>query len=240
VPTNQQRREQARRQLEQQLREREQREAARKRFTLIASIVSTVVVIVVVIVVIAVVSGGSTTKKKSPAAAGAASTAAASPAASPTAAASSARAAVGPAVTFDGVTVTGATDLGGAPAVTSKASTDPTQVEYKDLVVGKGTAASPTASVSVQYVGVVYKTGVTFQSSWDSGAPVPFSLTQVVKGFTYGIGGTTGIPPMKVGGRRIVIMPAALAYGANPPAGSNIPVNAPLVFVIDLASVTAS
>jgi FKBP-type peptidyl-prolyl cis-trans isomerase len=222
VPTNQQRRESSRRQLEKQLQERQLREAARKRFTLIASIISTVVVIVIVVVVIAVVAG-SGGKKKQPAAAG------------------TSRAAVGASVSFDGVTVAGAADLGGAPGVKSAGSTNPAKVEYKDLVLGTGAAATDSSAVTVQYVGALYKNGTVFDSSWTDGAAASFTLGpgNVIDGFTQGIGGTTGVPAMKVGGRRIVIMPSALAYGASPPSGSTIPANAPLVFVIDLKSISS-
>ncbi len=242
MPTNQQRREASRRQLEKQLQERQLREAARKRFTLIASIISTVVVIAIVVIIIAVVAGGGS-KKKQPAAIGTTSTAPTSAAAaSPSAAASSAvRAAVGASVSFDGVTVAGASDLGGAPGVTSAGTTDPAKLEYKDLVVGTGKSAADTSAVTVQYVGVLYKTGAVFDSSWKDGAAASFTLGpgNVIDGFTQGIGGTTGVPAMKVGGRRIVIMPSALAYGASPPSGSTIPANAPLVFVIDLKSISS-
>jgi peptidylprolyl isomerase len=90
--------------------------------------------------------------------------------------------------------------------------------------------------VTVQYVGVRYADGKKFDSSWDRGQPAQFSLTGVVKGFTEGIGGTKGVPPMKVGGRRIMILPASLGYGTQG-AGADIPPNTPLVFVVDLVSV---
>jgi peptidylprolyl isomerase len=146
-------------------------------------------------------------------------------------------AAKGAAVTFRAVTVTGAKDLKGTPKVTSTGSADPAKIEYKDLTVGTGRAATATSTVTVQYVGVLYKGGKTpFDSSWARGEPAQFSLTGVVPGFTQGIGGTTGVPPMNVGGRRIIIMPAALGYGAagQPPT---IPANSPLVFVVDLKSI---
>jgi FKBP-type peptidyl-prolyl cis-trans isomerase len=68
--------------------------------------------------------------------------------------------------------------------------------------------------------------------------PATFPLTQVVKGFTYGIGGNPSmkIGPMKVGGRRIIIVPSKYGYG--PQAQANIPANSPLVFIVDLKSVT--
>jgi peptidylprolyl isomerase len=212
--------------------------------TLIASIVGTLVIIGVIIAL--VVGFGLGNNSKTPAAAGAGSSSAASspsatsPASSsapaPTPSSSPARPAKGPAVSFLGVTVKGARDLGGAPQVTSKAATPPAKLEVKDLVVGKGKAATPTSTVTVQYVGVLYKNGTKFDSSWDRGQAAAFPLTGVVKGFTQGIGGTTGIPPMKVGGRRIMILPASLGYGAQ--AQATIPANSPLVFVVDLKKVS--
>jgi peptidylprolyl isomerase len=93
--------------------------------------------------------------------------------------------------------------------------------------------------VTVQYDGVLYSNGKEFDSSWKRGQTAEFSLTQVVKGFTEGIGGTSGVPPMKVGGRRIMIFPASMGYGAQ--AQNGIPANSSLVFVVDLKSIrTAS
>lgn len=240
MPTTKQRREAARRHLERQLQRREEREAARKRFTLIASILGTIVLIVLVTVFVVVVTAED--KKGKTTAGGTSSappTSSTSPTNSPSAPPSTkARAAKGPTVKFNGVSVVGAADLGGAPGVTAKSSTVPTKLAYKDLVVGKGAAATPASSVTVQYVGVLYKDGTIFDSSWARGSAATFSLAQVVKGFTQGIGGTTGVPPMKVGGRRIMILPAALGYG--PQASGSIPANSPLVFVVDLKSIGAA
>src|SRR3954469_17378869 len=202
VSTNQQHREAERRRLQRQLEERRAREAARKRFTLIASIVTTLVVIAAIVVVI-VVATGSDDSKNNAAGGGGGSTAAGT--AAPT----------GPGtVTFQGVTVQNANDVSVEPKVTSKGTTDPTTLQYKDLVVGTGKAASPTSSVTVHYTGVLYKTGKQFDSSWSSGQPATFSLAQVVPGFTQGIGGNAQVPPMKVGGRRLMILPPALGYGS--------------------------
>lgn len=240
MPTNKQRREASRRHLERQLQRRTEQDAARKRFTLIASIVGTIVVIAVVVVFIVAVGNDS----KKPAAAK-------TPTPPPTVSSSAAPACpggatpipaakgAGKAVSFRGVTVKGATDLAHAPSVGSTAKTPPAKLLVKDLVLGKGTAATPKSKVSVQYVGALYCDGTMFDSSWARGGkPVAFPLTGVIPGFTQGIGGTSGVAPMKVGGRRIVIMPAALGYGPNPQQGSPIPPNAPLVFVVDLKSVT--
>jgi FKBP-type peptidyl-prolyl cis-trans isomerase len=100
-----------------------------------------------------------------------------------------------------------------------------------DLTPGTGDEVKPGATVTVDYTGAVAATGVIFQSSKDTGQPVSFGLNQVIPGWTQ------GIPGMKVGGTRRLLIPAELAYGANPPAGSGIPANAPLVFDVTLHSV---
>jgi peptidylprolyl isomerase len=236
VPTNKQRREAARRHLERQLERRQQREASRKRTTLIATIAGTVVLAVVVVVVVIALTNDN---KKANANSTTTPTASATPSATPSPTPSTSYPpAKGAAVSFKGVTVKGAADLAGAPGVTSKSAKAPTKLEYKDLVVGKGEAATPTSTVTVQYSGVLYKTGKAFDSSWSRGQPAQFSLAQVVKGFTQGIGGTSGVSPMKAGGRRIIIIPASLGYGAQ--AQGPIPANSPLVFVVDLKSVSTS
>lgn len=105
------------------------------------------------------------------------------------------------------------------------------KLQSTDLVQGTGDEVKPGATVTAHYTGAVAKDGVIFQSSHDSGEPVPFPLDSVIPGWTQ------GVPGMKVGGTRRLLIPAALAYGANPPQGSNIPPNADLVFDIELVSV---
>ena len=100
-----------------------------------------------------------------------------------------------------------------------------------DLKEGNGDIVAPGATVTAHYTGAVAATGVIFQSSHDSGQPIPFSLNGVIKGWT------DGVPGMKVGGWRRLLIPADQAYGANPPSGSGIPANAPLVFDIELTDV---
>lgn len=100
-----------------------------------------------------------------------------------------------------------------------------------DIKEGTGEVVQPGATVTAHYTGAVAKDGTIFQSSYDSGNPIPFSLSGVIKGWT------DGVPGMKVGGTRRLVIPAADAYGANPPAGSNIPPNADLVFDIVLVKI---
>jgi peptidylprolyl isomerase len=113
------------------------------------------------------------------------------------------------------------------PHVAPPAGPAPSKLVVKDLVAGTGAEAKAGGSVTVNYVGVLYKGGTEFDASWKRGEPATFSLQGVIPGWTQ------GIPGMKVGGRRELIIPASLAYGAkgSPP---KIPPNAPLVFVIDL------
>jgi len=107
------------------------------------------------------------------------------------------------------------------------------KLEKIDTIVGKGEEVQPNAKVSVHYTGAVAATGVVFQSSKDFGTtPVTFPLNGVIKGWT------DGIPGMKVGGTRRLIIPADQAYGANPPAGSGIPANADLVFDVELIAIS--
>lgn len=109
---------------------------------------------------------------------------------------------------------------------------DVPQLQKIDITPGNGEEVKPGAEVTAHYTGAVAATGVIFQSSKDTGQPVPFGLDQVIKGWT------EGVPGMKVGGIRRLVIPAELAYGATPPQGSNIPANAPLVFDIELTAVT--
>ncbi len=101
-----------------------------------------------------------------------------------------------------------------------------------DLVNGTGDVVKADATVVAHYTGAVAATGVIFQSSHDgANQPIAFPLAQVIKGWT------EGVPGMKVGGKRRLLIPADLAYGAKPPAGSSIPPNAALVFDIELVSI---
>ncbi len=118
------------------------------------------------------------------------------------------------------------------PSVTPPPGAAPTKLESKDLIVGTGPEAKAGDTVTVNYVGVLFKGGKVFDASWNRKEPFTFTLGkgQVIPGWDQGIVG------MKVGGRRQLVIPAPLAYGAkgSPPA---IPANATLVFVVDLLGV---
>jgi peptidylprolyl isomerase len=118
------------------------------------------------------------------------------------------------------------------PKVTVPKGAPPKELETKDLEEGTGAEAKAGDEVTVQYVGVNYKNGKEFDSSWSRSEPFPFVLgsASVIPGWEQGVTG------MKVGGRRELIIPPELAYGeaGSPPA---IGPNETLVFVIDLLAV---
>ncbi len=120
---------------------------------------------------------------------------------------------------------------GTAPTVKVPSGTPPTSLQSADLITGTGTAAAAGDNVTVQYVLATYSSGKVIQSSWTS---QPFSFTlgagQVIPGWDKGVVG------MKVGGRRELIIPPSLGYGAQSP-GPGIAANDTLVFVIDLLKV---
>jgi FKBP-type peptidyl-prolyl cis-trans isomerase len=118
------------------------------------------------------------------------------------------------------------------PVVTVPNTPAPTKLVTKDLVQGTGQAASQGKTVTVNYVGVLYKNGKEFDSSWSRNQPFTTALSpgSVISGWVQGLNG------MKVGGRRELIVPPSLGYGkaGSPPT---IPPNSTLVFVVDLLSV---
>jgi peptidylprolyl isomerase len=129
-------------------------------------------------------------------------------------------------------TTTGTAPKRSKPKVRVPSGPPPKQLVVKDLIKGSGRTAQTGDFITVQYVGVDYKTGKQFDASWDRGQPFPFQLGagQVIPGWDRGVVG------MRVGGRRELIIPPGLAYGpqGQPPV---IAPNATLVFVIDLVGV---
>jgi peptidylprolyl isomerase len=99
-----------------------------------------------------------------------------------------------------------------------------------DLVIGTGEAVPEGATITAHYTGALCKDGTIFQSSHDLGQPVTFGLNQVITGWT------KGVPGMKVGGTRRLIIPSQMAYGSVR-AAANIPPNSDLVFDIELTAI---
>ena len=108
----------------------------------------------------------------------------------------------------------------------------PFELGVEDVVVGDGDEATAGKKVTVHYVGVAFSSGEEFDASWNRGQPFTFKLGkgQVIPGWDRGVAG------MRVGGRRKLTIPSAMAYGARG-AGGVIKPHEPLVFVVDLLSV---
>ena len=108
----------------------------------------------------------------------------------------------------------------------------PFDLVVDDLVVGEGDEATSGRRVTVHYVGVAFRSGHEFDASWNRGTPFEFQLGkgQVIPGWDAGVQG------MRVGGRRKLTIPSAMAYGARG-AGGVIAPHEPLVFVVDLLAV---
>ena len=110
--------------------------------------------------------------------------------------------------------------------------TTPSGLQYEDTTVGEGAEAKAGQDVTVHYTGWLYNDGAQgakFDSSRDRNDPFEFSLGagMVIKGWDEGVAG------MKIGGKRTLIIPAALGYGARG-AGGVIPPNATLKFDVEL------
>ena len=141
----------------------------------------------------------------------------------------------GNAASASAVKVAGAKNVDAEPEVTVREGSEPpTELVSRDLVKGDGARIASGDQVSVRYTGVSWSTGEKFDASWDRGSEpftFPIGAGQVIPGWDQGVAG------MRVGGRRLLIIPPDLGYG---PAGSP-PVIAPnetLIFVVDAVDVS--
>ena len=115
------------------------------------------------------------------------------------------------------------------PIIEHPGGQPPPELAIEDIVVGEGAEAKPGDTVEVHYVGVEFHTGEEFDASWNRGESIEFALRGLIQGWQ------EGIPGMKVGGRRQLIIPPEKAYG---PAGAGHRLSGKtLVFVIDLLAV---
>ncbi len=114
------------------------------------------------------------------------------------------------------------------PEIDFPSAPAPQDLVIRDIVVGEGAQAVPGAQVTVHYVGVEYDTGEQFDASWDRGESIAFPLAGLIQGWQ------EGIPGMRVGGRRELVIPPRLAYGE---IGRHRLAGKTLIFVIDLLAV---
>ena len=104
------------------------------------------------------------------------------------------------------------------------------ELQIIDTIEGTGETVPEGATITAHYTGALCKDGTIFQSSHDFGDAISFGLNQVIAGWT------EGVPGMKVGGTRRLIIPSAMAYGSAR-ASSSIPPNSDLVFDIELIAI---
>lgn len=121
------------------------------------------------------------------------------------------------------------TNMGEAPTIGAPSGTPPTTLVTKDIIVGTGVEVSSTSTITFHYTLMTWSNGTLIESSWTSGSPATFPLTQLI------VGWQQGIPGMKVGGRRLLVVPPDLGYGAQ--GSGPVGPNETLIFVIDIVSV---
>ena len=104
------------------------------------------------------------------------------------------------------------------------------ELEIIDTVVGEGEEVLPKTTITAHYTGALVSDGTIFQSSHDFGEAITFDLSQVIAGWT------EGVPGMKIGGSRRLVIPSEKAYGSRR-ASASIPPNSDLVFDIELVAI---
>ncbi|MEU6851255.1 FKBP-type peptidyl-prolyl cis-trans isomerase [Actinacidiphila alni] len=120
---------------------------------------------------------------------------------------------------------------GKAPSITVPKTKAPTKLVSEYILEGDGAAVKATDTLLLQYKGVLWDGGKEFDASYTAGQLAAFPLAQLIKGWQEGLVGK------KAGSRVMLVTPGDLAYGANPPSGSNIPANATLVFSLDILAI---
>lgn len=118
------------------------------------------------------------------------------------------------------------------PEIEFPGDTPPEELVIEDIIEGTGRQVEAGDTISCHYVGVSWSTGEEFDASWNRGQPLDFTagIGQVIQGWDQGLLG------MKVGGRRKLIIPPHMGYGAAG-AGAAIGPNETLIFVVDLVAV---
>ncbi len=126
-------------------------------------------------------------------------------------------------------------DPAGVPTVTvSATAAAATELGSLDLVTGEGAPVELGANVEVNYCGIGLSSRTMFDSSWARGAPASFPLNPggLIQGWI------DGLPGMKVGGERLLLIPGPLGYGATPPQGSGIEPDETLIFIVQVTAVS--
>lgn len=116
-----------------------------------------------------------------------------------------------------------------APTISAPVGNPPAELVTEDVITGTGKAAVADSTLTVHYTLMAWSTGQIVESSW-AGEPATFGLNQVITGWQQ------GIPGMKEGGRRLLVIPPSLGYGEA--GGGPIGPNETLIFVVDLIKVS--
>ena len=119
---------------------------------------------------------------------------------------------------------------GEAPTISAPTGTPPATLQTSDIIVGTGTEVVATSTLTVHYTLMSWSNGAIVESSWTSGQPATFPLSGVIAGWQQ------GLPGAKVGGRRLLVIPADLGYGPN--GSGPIGPNETLIFVVDIIGVS--
>lgn len=120
-------------------------------------------------------------------------------------------------------------EAGQPPQISAPEGNPPSELIVEDVFIGDGAEALPTSSLTVHYTLMTWSNGQIVESSWSSNPPT-FPLNGVILGWQQ------GIPGMKEGGRRLLVIPPDLGYGESG-AGESIAPNETLIFVVDLIKV---
>ena len=119
---------------------------------------------------------------------------------------------------------------GAKPILGAPQGEAPKTLVTNDIIVGTGKEVVASSTLTVHYTLMAWSTGQVVESSWDGGSPAEFPLSGVIAGWQQ------GMPGMKEGGRRLLVIPADLGYGAA--GGGPIGPNETLIFVVDVISVS--
>ena len=120
-------------------------------------------------------------------------------------------------------------NAGEAPTITAPTGDAPTELIAEDVIVGTGTAVQATSTLTVHYTLMQWSDGSILESSWSGGNPATFPLSGVIQGWQQGLVGA------KVGGRRLLVIPPDMGYGAS--GAGPIKPNETLIFAVDIIKV---
>ena len=121
------------------------------------------------------------------------------------------------------------TNAGEAPTITPPSGDAPTTLIIEDVIVGSGAEVVATSTLTLHYTLMKWSDGSILESSWSNGTPSTFQLSGLIQGWK------EGLPGAKVGGRRLLVIPPALGYGAM--AGHPLEKDT-LIFAVDIIAVS--